>query len=142
VCLWQSLRPCSFGFVSLESDLQTSAESFKTRASPRWLPTSSGPAAPSPAQRVANTCQGRHCLDRHVRVTTCLPRRGWCLFGGSSGSGGRLRQMMVPGGGACSTRAVASYVFACVFGVLLLLFFSLFTVCFYDTQMLRDCLLA
>jgi hypothetical protein len=35
------------GFLSLVSNLFTSTDSSKTRASPQWLPASSGPAASS-----------------------------------------------------------------------------------------------
>jgi hypothetical protein len=60
-----------------------------------------------PALRMASTRQKGHSLVRRVRVTICLPMRGWWFFGGSGGFGGRLLQRMVPDSGACSTRAVA-----------------------------------
>jgi hypothetical protein len=61
----------------------------------------------------------------------CLLGRGWWLFGGSGGFGGRLLQTMVLGGGACSTRTVAydgisqrRFCFGLWFWAVLFLFFS------------------
>jgi hypothetical protein len=59
----------------------------------------------------------------------CLPGRGWWCFGVSGVSGGRLLKMEVPGGGVCSTRAVAGETpvpfLAFVFWFVLLFYFSI-----------------
>jgi len=76
---------CSFVFLSLESDLQTSTRSLNTRASPWWSVASSGPVAPSHGY-VGLTCSARdqHALGRSllepVREATCLPGHGWWIL--------------------------------------------------------------
>jgi len=79
-----------------------------------------------PALRMASTRQKGHSLVRRVRVTICLPMRGWWFFGGSGGFGGRLLQRMVlhaPSPLPVTAFPDAGSVLAYVFGLFVFIFF-------------------